>query len=1011
MADAAPMPEGFISESDANAMAPSEGASPGVTNGSQAMPAGFIPEAQAEQSAGDRISDIPGMSTLSAFSRGVGTGLAGPALPWIASKMGETPEQAKSLTEGSPLATGLGEATGLIGGSLTGTGVGGLANAAGHAVPAIAGKGLLAGAANGALRSAAEMAVIGAGDKTAKMMSDPSLSAETALSDVGADIAFGAGFGGLVGGVVSPLWKATFQKPLQRGLESLALKTAGGLADGESVATMRPILKKALSTFGGVSEDDISAYLKHHADIKSIPEYQEVYEHALDHIGGISDAVESGKMSVSEAKASFKEFESTAQQQLREQGADAASASNLAKQALKESQTKLANDLLSQAMNTGNRAAGAVDALRSKVIDASSASYDLLDNSSISIPTTPFIDKAAEVANELRSETTLEARSQADRIEEYAKNVQAQHGELMSGPDAKKMIQGLDKISKYDFNASTFDKGLSNSYKELRFHLDDTLKDAVPEYREAMKPLAKDSQLLGKLKKYGTEEGATTRIKSLKNPDAFKNDMPLLRQLEDSTGSKFVHDIEPYANGDLRNKLMKAMPEYGEAQKTADQLAGLKHPRTKAALETALEQFEQYKALADAQAKLQTAQAAKDELKGVTSQNLQGKLNSLKKPGKNIANETILSQIPELQGKSIPQIMDLMRLQEAFTKDATRGSKHVNLYGAVAAGIGATLTGGLGGGFLGAATGAIAGAAADRMGPSGIAKLLDFHVANLEKISGENPKLLRTLAAKIMGSEQGPNAEAFKTASSYVSSITAGDKNLSKAVKGLFSTGTIMLHREPTEMARLKLDKLVAENQNKPQDQIDRIANSSLQHYFPDHQGALATAAASQLRYLSSIKPQEKTLGLMDKKVPVSNAQEARYQRAQDIAINPNVVFQHIKDGTLQSTDIVDYKTMWPSLYGSAVQKMASEMATAQQQGHDMPYKTRMSYSMFLSQPMDNTMTPLSIMAAQPQPTQSPPQQGGKMKGGAKTATTMDKNAKSYQTGPQSAESDRNNRD
>ncbi len=72
-----------------------------------------------------------------------------------------------------------------------------------------------------------------------------------------------------------------------------------------------------------------------------------------------------------------------------------------------------------------------------------------------------------------------------------------------------------------------------------------------------------------------------------------------------------------------------------------------------------------------------------------------------------------------------------------------------------------------------------------------------------------------------------------------------------------------------------------------------------------------------------------------------------------------------------------------------------------------IPYKTRIGLSMFLAQPMDSTMTPSGIMAAQPKAPQQAPQAGTPQSNGPHSMKNINKLATSYLTPTQARESAR----
>lgn len=970
---------------------------------------------------------------------GAAKGAAGFLAPAAEQAMGVSPEAMAGREAANPWTHGVAEAAGLIGPAVLTGGASAEAKAAlevgtlsgwmgkaGELAQGISGldkitkdSSYLAKVGASAVQQAAEMAVFKGSDEAAKMiLSDPDTSSETAFADIGAAAMLGGGTGAFFTGAVSPLWKATIGKGLDAALRGIGTDVATKTAEGAQ-NNMRPLVKGALSTLGGVPKEIVDSYLDNHAAIQALPDYQEgVYGPLLEHVGKLSDDVAEGKLSVSAAKAEYKTLEHNLMSDLRNRGVEAGLANSLAKQSLKDAQTKLAYDLQQQALGAGRQVAESVELLRNNVIDQSSKAYDVLANSDKTVPISGLLDNVEMLARDLEGEGTIEARSQAARLREYGAGIEKQFGSKeaeISGVRAKELIQGLDKVSKYDYNATAFDKGLSRSYKMIRHNLDDSLKKIVPEYAKEMKPLAQDVELLKGLSPYGTEEDAISRLKSIKNPDRYKTEFPMLQQLEKRTGMKFTHDIEPYANAELRGKLSKALPEYEDAQKIASELQILKDPRTRQALQDSLQRSEEAKAVSEAEAKLAGAEAEKEKIKGVTPQTLQGKLNSVSTPGKNIANEAILSKLPKIDGKTVPEIMNLLRVKEAFDKNATRGSKHVNLYASIMGALSGLLAGGegaMGGVGLGAGIGAIV----DNFGPQGVKKILDKYVAHfgdLAKLSGENAGIVKTMIGQILGHDGPHSAEGFKAGVDYISAVKRGDKMLDKAVANVFRPGvTVLTTRQLPQMKDIeKLDKLVAQNQQDPS-ALMKKQNIALGHYMPNQQMAMSKASAQTMNYLVQNKPKPFKPGPLDKEIQPSKEQEEKFHKTLEIAQQPAIVLQKAKDGTIQSHDVFDLQNMFPKYYENMCKKLTQEVINNEAENDNISYKTRIGLSMLLQQPMDSTMTPQAIMSAQPKPKPQPQQgQQGQSKSAKRGTASLGKSNKNYMTPSQGAEADKGNRD
>ncbi len=271
---------------------------------------------------------------------------------------------------------------------------------------------------------------------------------------------------------------------------------------------------------------------------------------------------------------------------------------------------------------------------------------------------------------------------------------------------------------------------------------------------------------------------------------------------------------------------------------------------------------------------------------------------------------------------------------------------------------------------------------------------------------------------KFLGSEKKVSAEGLKASVNFIHNAQVGAKRLETAAENVFKPGALVLlpSMKPNVAQLEKLDKLVASND--PQTDNKMMAsqsNNPLGHYMPDHQSALSQASLQSIQYLRTLKPKPTQNNPLDTPFEPTTAQTARYNRALEIAQSPAVVLQRVKDGTVSATDVKDLQSMYPAVYKHLSQKLTNEMISHKSEETPLPYKTRMGMSLFLGQPMDTSMTPVSIQTIQmthapKQPPQSKDSQG-LPKMGKKGTSTLGKSSKSYKTTSQAAESDRSDRD
>lgn len=245
--------------------------------------------------------------------------------------------------------------------------------------------------------------------------------------------------------------------------------------------------------------------------------------------------------------------------------------------------------------------------------------------------------------------------------------------------------------------------------------------------------------------------------------------------------------------------------------------------------------------------------------------------------------------------------------------------------------------------------------------------------------------ILPALAKPIM--ENPSSASGLKAAADYGLAVVKGEKLFNSAAKNLFKGNAEILPKYlfPDEKQRKRLEKRLDEAQTDPSKLLN--IGGDIGHYLPHHNITIAETAARAINYLNSIKPKSPTRGLLDGKFEISNAAKAAYERNLDIAEQPLIVVQHIKDGTLQSGDVVALKNMFPGAYSKLKSTLTHQLIEHTSREEMIPYEQRLGLSLFLAQPLDSTMSPQAIMAAQTsgqsqpeQPQMMPQHKHGSMK-------------------------------
>lgn len=230
-----------------------------------------------------------------------------------------------------------------------------------------------------------------------------------------------------------------------------------------------------------------------------------------------------------------------------------------------------------------------------------------------------------------------------------------------------------------------------------------------------------------------------------------------------------------------------------------------------------------------------------------------------------------------------------------------------------------------------------------------------------------------------------------------------GENLAARSIKAVFDGAkNTPLSIVPAIAARAKLDKLVTKAVEDP---ARMVAMNDNNNSVPEYSAALSASAARVVQYLSSIKPNTSPVNPLDGKRVPSSMEKAAYDRALDIAEQPLVVLNGLKDGRITPSDVAALKTMYPNVYNRLSTRINEQIVEQTHKGKIIPYKTRIGLSIFLGRPLDSTMTPAAIIDAQPKPEQAPPTQTGMAKG--YQAKGIQKLPGQYQTPEQAREAHR----
>lgn len=222
--------------------------------------------------------------------------------------------------------------------------------------------------------------------------------------------------------------------------------------------------------------------------------------------------------------------------------------------------------------------------------------------------------------------------------------------------------------------------------------------------------------------------------------------------------------------------------------------------------------------------------------------------------------------------------------------------------------------------------------------------------------------------------ENASRASAFRASVDYLGNVIRGGNTVSNATANLFKKGTEIISKNliPTQDSR---DKLMASLDAVNSDPHKMMGvGGELGHYLPDHATAAAAIAAQGVQYLNSLKPTQPVTSPLDRPPPVSAAQQAKYNRALDIAQQPLMVLHHAAQGTLLPQDIQTLQAIYPGLHRKIADELGKNIILSQSKKITIPYKQKMAISMLMGHPLDSTMTPGAMQAIMASSSAKPPQ-------------------------------------
>ncbi len=257
------------------------------------------------------------------------------------------------------------------------------------------------------------------------------------------------------------------------------------------------------------------------------------------------------------------------------------------------------------------------------------------------------------------------------------------------------------------------------------------------------------------------------------------------------------------------------------------------------------------------------------------------------------------------------------------------------------------------------------------------------------------PPIMQRLAPDFIA--QPSNPQAFRASARYLASSAIGAEDLEHLTGQIFEPTTRASRLSPSKEERDELKDYLEKVSSNPEQLLE--TGGSMGHYLPEQASQVAATTAEAIKHLDKVRPKINQENPLDTPTQPTRMEQAQYERQLDIVQQPQLIFQHIKDGTLQTADLDTLQAVYPGLKASATQAVTNALIDAKAKGKRIPWKSRTSLSMFLGQPLDYTQTSAGMQAILKANSQQAAEAQGQTKPPtAATAKAVEKADEMYET-------------
>lgn len=517
-------------------------------------------------------------------------------------------------------------------------------------------------------------------------------------------------------------------KVIGKGIEYASNTPAGryALDKASKIASSAPkwAAQKVGKIFAGIPEDTTARYMENPDAINKALPREQINDQILNLKNNADEQVSKAQEELSNAKSLALENKSDVRAGLQDQKFSSSSELQQAQSALNDKKQAFKEALKSKNLTSmAGDVSDAVGLLKEKVIKGSDDAYKILFKSGGDVETKPLINLLKNHVDSMMVNGVPASKSADQAISEIQAMQQrlTQMGNKISMPQAKQILQGLDKDISYSKSVGSFAPQTDQAFSALRSEIDQTVKDQVPEYRTKMAEVARQSRLLSAGNDlFGTPEKAISSLNNVTSQKGQAVHLPLIEAIGQETGKDLTHPVNDFITThkilntpSLFEKVINELPEAKAAESAKSKMSGVSNPAySRTVVEDSGKPY--VGNVQKAQSSLEAAKSDTQLFKGVTADTITGKTKSLNGANKYGA-EAKFGPIDERYGTDFKKQIQARNDLDQFGKDSTAGSRKAVMGATAGAGLGYAVAG-KEGAVVGGTIGSQLGGALDKYG-------------------------------------------------------------------------------------------------------------------------------------------------------------------------------------------------------------------------------------------------------------------------------------------------------